>query len=133
MLHKMLSLVLLTVMVHHPAVAGGNAAPSPNPGDSSLEAKLKARVLDIPAGAAIEVRLGKGEKIVGTIGEVSSESFTVESVGGDASMRREVSFGELRSVKTVHQSPSISRPLVKALFVMGVAFGLTAIAVAGMD
>jgi len=134
LLHRILSLILPACLIWHPlAAACGTPASVPTPSDSSREVKLKARVLEIPVGTSIEVRLEGGEKVVGTMGEVWSDTFLVESVGGNPGARREIRFADLRSIKTIHPGPSIARPLLKALVVMGVAFGLTAIAVAGMD
>lgn len=129
MLKGLLCLLLAAALVFQLPMETRAASPqdSPQPG-AGREGKLEARVLAIPIGAPIGVRLTTGEKVRGEMGEVSREGFTLRFVGGNPNLHQEISFAEPKAIKTIHPSPSLTRPLLKSLLVVGVATGLIALA-----
>ena len=58
--------------------------------------RLKEKVLEIPAGSMVEVRLKAKEKLRGRLGEISNEAFTVKIAKGNNIEDRKIAFVLLR-------------------------------------
>jgi hypothetical protein len=80
--------------------AAPEASPRPQARDSEQET-LKERVLEIPAGTMVEVRLTNREKLRGRLGEISDDGFNLQTAKRDKIETRKIAFDELKSVKKV--------------------------------
>jgi hypothetical protein len=66
------------------------------PGDD-----MKSKVLDIPPGAFVEVRLISGVMLQGQLGDVVDEGFVLRTVRNNRVANLLMRFGELRSVRAI--------------------------------
>ena len=82
---------------------------------------LKERVLAIPAGSMVEVRLNSKEKFRGRLGEVSNEGFIVKCAQGNQIDERKVAYDDVKSIKSVEGSPA-GRTAVYILAGAGIVF-----------
>jgi hypothetical protein len=73
------------------------------PGQAGSEPKptLKEQVIQIPAGAQVEVRLLNKERLRGRLGDISDEGFTVQIAQGNRIDTRKVAYGDVKSVKAI--------------------------------
>jgi hypothetical protein len=81
-------------------VGASGAVPRGQEG-STAKPTLKEQVIQIPAGAQVEVRLLNKERFRGRLGEVSDEGFTVQIAQGNRIDTRKVAFGDVKSVKAI--------------------------------
>jgi hypothetical protein len=70
---------------------------------ASQKPTLREQVIQIPAGAQVEVRLLNKERFRGRLGEVSDEGFTVLIAQENRIETRQVVFGDLKSVKEIRK------------------------------
>jgi hypothetical protein len=107
------------------------------PGQSGSEPKptLKERILEIPPGAMIEVRLLNKKKIRGRLGEITDEGFSLQTAQGNKIETQKLTFSELKSVKKVEPGKHV-KPIgwiaIGALAAVGAAVLITiAVAASG--
>jgi hypothetical protein len=62
---------------------------------------MKERLLAVPPGTMIEVRLRNKQKIRGRLGEINSEEFNLTSMQGERIVKQKIAFTELKSFKKV--------------------------------
>ncbi len=72
-------------------------------GQAGTERKLtmKERILEVPPGTMIEVRLLNKEKIRGRLGELTDEGFSLTTAQGEKIEAKKVAFTDLKSFKKV--------------------------------
>jgi len=72
-------------------------------GQEQTQAKpiIKERILGVPPGTMIEVRLLNKQKLRGRLGEVTNEGFTLQTAQGNKIETQQVAFGDVKSVKKV--------------------------------
>jgi hypothetical protein len=70
---------------------------------ASKKPTLKEQVIQIPAGAQVEVRLHSKERFRGRLVEVGDEGFTLQIAHEGRIETRKISFGDVRSVKQIHR------------------------------
>jgi hypothetical protein len=119
---EMLSVLLASLFFIEPAVEA-KASQSPQAGTSE-KTPLQQRVLEIPAGTLVEVRLKNKEKLRGRLGEVSEDGFQMQVGTRDKSQIRKINFDELKSIKELgggSEWPLFGDVAVGALLVGGVA------------
>ncbi|MBZ5565929.1 MAG: hypothetical protein LAP13_26350 [Acidobacteriia bacterium] len=100
MLRKILALVLMGPMLTEATFAAKGAKP-PQQGQT-----LKEKVLAIPAGTLVEVKLITKEKLRGRIGELTNEGFSLQVARGNTIEAHQISFSQVKSVKTVEGTGS---------------------------
>jgi len=73
------------------------------PGQAGTERKLtvKERILEVPPGTMIEVRLLNKQKIRGRLGDLTNEGFSLKTAQGEKIETQTVSFTDLKSFKKV--------------------------------
>ncbi len=83
---------------------------------------LKERILEVPPGTMIEVRLLNKQKIRGRLGEVTDEGFSVQTAQGNKIDTQKVAFTDVKSVKKLEGSTGtkIGKGVVYALAGVGV-------------
>ncbi len=97
MRREMLSLLLASLFLIEPAL-DARASQSPQAGTSE-KTPLQQKVLEIPAGTLVEVRLKNKEKLRGRLGEVHETGFDMQVAAGDKVETRTITFHELKSIK----------------------------------
>lgn len=125
------SMLFVTTNVEARADAA-RAVPS---GRAAIErgAALKEKILEVPTGTLIEVRLLNKQKIRGRLGEVTDEAFSLATVQDDKIVSQKVAFNDLRSFKTVGDGKGKGHivlymlagigALVVVLIIVGIASG----------
>ncbi len=100
---------------------GGVSGPA-RPGRTELQQKptLKQRILEIPPGTMIEVRLLNKQKIRGRLGEIDDEGFSIKTVQGNTIGSQKLAFTEVKSVKQVEGGRKFGKGVVYALAGIGV-------------
>jgi translation initiation factor IF-1 len=94
---EMLSVLLALLFFIEPAY---DAMASQTPQErSSQKTTLQQKVLEIPAGTLVEVRLKNKEILRGRLGEVHEAGFDVQVAAGDKVEARTIAFDELKSIK----------------------------------
>ncbi|MGE5326217.1 MAG: hypothetical protein ACM3NO_04205, partial [Deltaproteobacteria bacterium] len=69
--------------------------------ETTLKPTLKERVLEIPPGTMVEVKLLNKQKIRGRLGEITDEGFNLTTAQGDKIASQKVAFTEVKSIKKV--------------------------------
>ncbi len=100
MLRKILALLLVGSMFTEVAFAAKGTKPLQQ-GET-----LKEKVLAIPAGTLVEVKLITKEKLRGRIGELTNEGFSLQVAKGNTLETHQISFSQVKSVKTVEGTGS---------------------------
>ncbi len=96
------------------AAPTGQTGPEPKP-------TIKQRILEIPPGSTIEVRLLNKQKIRGRLGEVTDEGFSLTTAQGEKISTQKIAFNELKSVKKV-EGGKAGHVLLYALAGIGALF-----------
>jgi hypothetical protein len=117
-----LSLFLASVLWVHSGLSAkaetvGAAAASQASG--SREPTLKEQVIQIPAGAQVEVRLLNKERLRGRLGNISDEGFTVQIAQGNRIETRTVAFGEVKSVKEIRKQHTTKYVFIGVAMTLG--------------
>ena len=79
---------------------------------------LKERVLEVPPGTMIQVRLLDKQKIRGRLGEITDEAFSVQTAEGNKVETRKIAFADVKSFKQV-KGGKAGRAVVYALAGIG--------------
>jgi len=94
------------------AAAGSQASRSQKP-------TLKERVIQIPTGAQVEVRLLNKERLRGRLGEISDEGFTVQIAQGSRIEIHKVAFSEVKSVKEIRKQNTVKYVFLGVAMTLG--------------
>ena len=101
-LHRVLALTLIAGVAGQTAgmaLAQDRQRPDASAqGDDASSDVLKSRVLQLPKGSYVEVRLADGQKIEGRLGDVVEEGFMLQTVSKNKLTDRLVRFEEMQSV-----------------------------------
>jgi hypothetical protein len=103
-------------------------------GQAGTEKKLtiKERILEVPPGTMIEVRLLNKQKIRGRLGELTDEGFSLTTAQGEKIETQKISFSDLKSFKKV-EGGKAGHALLYALAGIGVVFVVLLALVASRD
>jgi hypothetical protein len=100
-IQKALAVTLAAVFLAPSVLSAAGGKPGgPRPEPTNEKPTVRERVLKIPAGAIVVVRLRNKEKVKGRMGEVTNEAFTVQTAKGNEIEKRTVSFADVKSIKT---------------------------------
>jgi len=85
---------------------------------------VKERILEVPPGTMIEVRLLSKQKLRGRLGEITDEGFSLTTALGDKIASQKVAFTDVKSVKQVERTTGkkIGTGLIYALAGVGALF-----------
>ena len=122
---KMQSVAMLLVLMlaFQPGLTTrAGAKEGPQEKEAARIARLKQKVLDIPLGTSVKVRLTNGDRLQGRMGAITNEGFTLAEEDNPQA-QREVPFSELRSIKVRKQGLSQAKPLVRAAILSGILGG----------
>jgi hypothetical protein len=82
------------------------AAPSSGSEPAEQAPNIKERLLEVPPGTMIQVRLLNKKKIRGKLGEIDNEGFNLRTVEGGKIVTQRIAFAELKSFKQVSSATS---------------------------
>jgi hypothetical protein len=102
-MRDMLCTVLASILFLHSgleAKAKVHGATSPAQAEST-KPTLKERILEIPPGTMIQVRLLSKEKLRGRLGEVTDEGFAIQTAKGNKIETRKIAFEDVKSLSKV--------------------------------
>jgi hypothetical protein len=106
-MRDIICLVLVTMLFGTTTLeARVDAAGAVPPGQAGTERKLtlKERILEVPPGTMIEVRLLNKQKIRGRLGELTDEGFSLTTAQGEKIETQKVAFTDLKSFKKVEDT-----------------------------
>jgi hypothetical protein len=83
------------------ARVGAGRAVSPGQEATKSKPTLKERILEVPPGTMIEVRLLNKQRIRGRLGEITDEGLSPTTVRGEKIATQKVAFAEVKSFKKV--------------------------------
>ena len=106
--------IVLCALLARPAMAADQSA------------TIQERIVEIPQGSIIEVRLLTKEKLRGRLENVSADGFSVVVAKGDQTETRQVTFAEVKSLKRVNKGST-----AKAVFA-GIGIFYVAVVVIGL-
>ena len=121
-MRNIICLVLATMLFATTTLeAKAGAAGAVPPGQAGTERKLtlKERILEVPPGTTIEVRLLNKQKIRGRLGDLTNEGFSLTTAQGEKIETQKVSFTDLKSFKKV-EGGKAGKTLLYALAAGGV-------------
>lgn len=84
------------------ARAGAWLAPRARQEQAQGKLTIKERILEVPAGTLIEVRLLNKQKLRGRLGEVTNEGFSLQTAQGNKIETQQIAFTDVKSIKA-HQ------------------------------
>src|SRR5215813_4277255 len=90
----------------------------PAPGQQSA-ADLKKKVLELPAGSLVEVRLVDKSKLRGRLGSVSDTGFDLQTIQRNTVETQQIGFDRLQSIKDT-QRKSFVHSLAKGFLIAGI-------------
>jgi hypothetical protein len=98
-MRETLCIVLASILFLHPGLeAKAKVHSATSPAQAESKPTLKERVLEIPSGTMIEVRLLSKEKLRGRLGEVTDEGFAVQTAKGNKIETRKIAFQDVKSL-----------------------------------
>jgi hypothetical protein len=105
--------------------------------ETTKKPTVQERILEVPNGSIIEVRLMNKQKIRGKLGEVTSEGFSLQTAQGTKVETQKFAFTEVKSFKQVSGTGTkAGHGLVYALAgigVVAVVLVIVGVAMAGSD
>ena len=93
------------------------------PEETTKKATIQERIVEVPPGTMIEVRLMNKQKVRGRLGEVTSEGFSLQTAQGNKVETQKIAFTEVKSFKKAEGETGgkkFSRGLVYGLAGIGV-------------
>ena len=103
-MREMICCVLATMLFGTTVLeAQVHAALAVSLGQTSTEQKptLKERLLEVPPGTMIEVRLRGKQKVRGRLGELDNEGFNLTTVQGEKVVKEKIGYAEVKSFKKI--------------------------------
>ena len=102
-------------------------------GETATERKptMKERLLEVPPGTMIEVRLRNKQKMRGRLGELDDEGFNLTTVQGEKVVNEKIGYAEVKSFKKI-EGHKAGHALVYTLAGIGVLTVILLIIAAAM-
>ena len=97
-------LILISVLFGNSlleARVGASATSASLPQETTKKATVQERIMEIPPGTMIEVRLMDKNKVRGRLGEVTNEGFSLQTAQGSKIETQKIAFTEVKSLKKV--------------------------------
>jgi len=106
-MRDLICLVLATMLFGYSTlearVSASGAVP-PGQAESKAKPTVKERILEIPSGTIVEVRLLNKQKLRGRLGEITDEGIALQTAQGNKIETRKIAFNDLKSFKRVQES-----------------------------
>jgi hypothetical protein len=97
-------LILISVLFGNSVLEariGASVAGASLPQETTKKATLQERVMEIPPGTMVEVRLMNKHTLRGRLGEVTNEGFSLQTAQGNKVETQKIAFTEVKSLKKV--------------------------------
>lgn len=128
-MRNMICLVLATIIFGQSVLeARVGAAAAARAGQEQTQPKptIKERILEVPPGTMIEVRLVHKKKIRGRLGELTDQGFSLQTAQGNKIQTQQIAFADVKSIKKVEGNKG-GHALLYALAGIGAFFVVMAI------
>ena len=83
------------------ARAGAWLTPRARQEQTQPKTTIKERILEVPPGTMVEVRLLNKQKLRGRLGEVTNDGFSLQTAQGNKIATQQIAFADAKSVKKV--------------------------------
>ena len=97
-------LILISVLFGNSVLearVGASATGASLPQETTKKATVQERIMEIPPGTMVEVRLMDKHKVRGRLGEVTNEGFSLQTAQGNKVETQKIAFTEVKSLKKV--------------------------------
>ena len=91
--------------------------------ETTKKATIQERILEVPPGTMIEVRLTNKQKVRGRLGEVSNEGFSLQTAQGNKVQTKKIAFTDVKSFKNA-QGETVGKGIGR-----GIVYGLAGIGI----
>ena len=119
-------LILISVLFGNSVLearVGASATGASLPQETTKKATVQERIMEIPPGTMIEVRLMDKNKVRGRLGEVTNEGFSLQTAQGNKIETQKIAFTDVKSFKNAKGGETGKG------FSRGVIYGLAGIGV----
>ncbi|MGA9056785.1 MAG: hypothetical protein WB763_09780 [Terriglobia bacterium] len=119
-------LILISVLFGNSlleARVGASATGASLPQETTKKATVQERIMEIPPGTMIEVRLMNKQTLRGRLGEVTNEGFSLQTAQGNKVETQKITFTEVKTLKKIEGETTgkkFSRGLIYGLAGIGV-------------
>ena len=106
-MRDIICLVLVTILFGCSTLEAGvgtSARGSLGQTESKAKPTLKERILEVPPGSMIEVRLHNKEKFRGRLGEITDEGLSLQTAQGNKIESQKIAFADMKSFKKVESA-----------------------------
>jgi len=97
-------LILISVLFGNSVLearVGASATGASLPQETTKKPTVQERIMEIPPGTMVEVRLMDKHKVRGRLGEVTNEGFSLQTAQGNKVETQKIAFTEVKSLKKV--------------------------------
>jgi len=91
--------------------------------ETTKKATIQEKILEVPPGTMIEVRLTNKQKVRGRLGEVSNEGFSLQTAQGNKVQTKKIAFTDVKSFKNA-QGETVGKGIGR-----GIVYGLAGIGI----
>jgi len=123
-MRDMILLILISVLFGNSVLearVGASATGASLPQETTKKATVQERIMEIPPGTMIEVRLMDKNKVRGRLGEVTNEGFSLQTAQGNKVETQKIAFTDVKSFKKAKGGETGKG------FSRGVIYGLAAV------
>lgn len=78
-----------------------SASADSHPEETTNKPTLQQRILEVPQGSMVEVRLMNKQKLRGRLGEVTNEGFSLQTAQGNKIETQKIAYADVKSLKQV--------------------------------
>ena len=134
-MRDMILLILISVLFGNSVLearVGASATGASLPQETTKKATVQERIMEIPPGTMIEVRLMNKQKLRGRLGEVTNEGFSLQTAQGNKVETQKIAFTEVKSLKNVGETTGrkVGKGVIYGLAVVGILVVIMVIVVA---
>lgn len=124
-LRDMILLILISVLFGNSVLEariGASATGAALPQETTKKATVQERIMEIPPGTMVEVRLMDKHKVRGRLGEVTNEGFSLQTAQGNKVETQKIAFTEVKTLKKVEGATGtkVGRGVIYGLAVVGI-------------
>jgi hypothetical protein len=125
-MRDMILLILISVLFGNSVLearVGASATGAALPQETTKKATVQERIMEIPPGTMVEVRLMDKHKLRGRLGEVTNEGFSLQTAQGNKVETQKIAFTEVKTLKKVEGETTgkkVGRGVVYGLAGIGV-------------
>jgi len=91
--------------------------------ETTKKATIQEKILEVPPGTMIEVRLTNKQKVRGRLGELSNEGFSLQTAQGNKVQTKKIAFTDVKSFKNA-QGETVGKGIGR-----GIVYGLAGIGI----